>query len=75
MTMLALLCSAPVARKRRDVLKVLNRVDTLIGELPVIDSLSEVFGAAVVQDDPSGLLSPMSLQGRSLRCWLRCCTQ
>lgn len=46
-------------------------MDALFGDLPVIDSLSEVFGAAVVQDDPSGLLSAMSLQGRIDRHYLR----
>lgn len=50
---------------RRDVLKVLNRTDALFGELSVLHSLSEVFGASAIQDDPVGLLGSMSLQGQN----------
>lgn len=50
------------AMVRRDVLKVLNRTDALFGELPVMDSLGEVFGASAIHDDPGGLLGTMSLQ-------------
>ena len=52
---------------RRDVLKVLDRLPSLFGELPLIDSLSDVFGAAVIQDDPGGLLGRNSLQGQILQ--------
>lgn len=35
---------------RRDVLKVLNRVDVLFGENPLLDSLEEVFSAKVLRE-------------------------
>ena len=47
---------------RRDVLKTLNQLASLFGELPLIDSLSEVFGSAVIQDDPGGIFGRTSLQ-------------
>lgn len=56
---------------RRDVLKALNPLAPLFGELPLVESLSEVFGAAVVQDDPDGLLGRTSLQGRIVQHCLR----
>lgn len=49
---------------RRDVLKVIERLPSLFGELPLIDSLAEVFGTAVIQDDPGGLLGLNSLHGQ-----------
>lgn len=56
---------------RRDVLKTLNPLAPLFGELPLIDSLSEVFGSAVIQDDPGGMLGPASLQGQIVQHCLR----
>ncbi|ARN41216.1 TPA: hypothetical protein ACKPGA_001473 [Pseudomonas aeruginosa] len=41
---------------RRDVLKTLNSLTSLFGELPLIESLSEIFGISAIQDDPTGLL-------------------
>ena len=41
---------------RRDVLKAINSLESLFGELPLLDSLCEVFGAAVIQDDFPGVL-------------------
>lgn len=41
---------------RRDVLKALNSSTSLFGELPLVESLSEVFGISAIQDDPTGLL-------------------
>lgn len=52
---------------RRDVLKVLNSLTSLFGELPLIESLSEVFGVSVIQDDPVGLLGRASLYGQILQ--------
>lgn len=49
---------------RRDVLRALNPLAPLFGELPLVESLSDVFGAAVIQDDPGGMLGRTSLQGR-----------
>jgi very-short-patch-repair endonuclease len=56
---------------RRDVLKALNALVPLFGESPLIDSLSAVFGAALIQDDPSGLLGPTSLHGQIVQHCLR----
>lgn len=56
---------------RRDVLKVLSRLPTLFGELPLIECLSEVFGAAVIQDDAGGLLGRNSLHGQILQHYVR----
>jgi hypothetical protein len=56
---------------RRDVLKVLGSAGALFGELPVIDSLSEVFGAAVIQDDSLGTLGRHSLHGRIVQHYIR----
>lgn len=56
---------------RRDVLKALNPLAPLFGELPLIDSLSEVFGFAVIQDDPAGMLGGASLQGQIVQHCLR----
>lgn len=52
---------------RRDVLKVIDRLPTLFGELPLIESLSEVFGAMAIQDDPGVRPSRHTLQGRILQ--------
>ncbi|PRG41446.1 hypothetical protein C6T68_05405 [Burkholderia multivorans] len=49
---------------RRDVLKVINPLASLFGELPLIDSLREVFGASVIQDEPTGLLVRSSLHAQ-----------
>lgn len=56
---------------RRDVLKVLNRLPSLFGELPLVDSLSAVFGTTVIQDDTGGLLGQSSLHGRILQHYVR----
>lgn len=59
---------------RRDVLKALNPLASLFGELPLIDSLSEVFGVSVIQDDSAGLgglLGRTSLQGQIVQHCLR----
>src|ERR1035437_546800 len=41
---------------RRDVLKTINPVYQLFGELSLLHTLSEIFGAAVIKDDPGGIL-------------------
>jgi hypothetical protein len=56
---------------RRDVLKALNCLPSLFGDLPLIDCLSEVFGTLTIQDDPSGLLGRHSLQGEIVQHCLR----
>ncbi len=52
---------------RRDVLKALNHLPSLFGDLPLMDSLSEVFGTSTIQDDPGGLLGRHSLQGEIIQ--------
>lgn len=47
---------------RRDVLKAINPLPQLFGELPLLDSLSEIFGAGIIQDDPGGILGRDSLE-------------
>lgn len=49
---------------RRDVLKAMNHLASLFGELPLLDCLSEVFGVSVIRDDPDGLLGRTSLYGQ-----------
>ncbi|TGN99208.1 hypothetical protein [Burkholderia sp. USMB20] len=49
---------------RRDVLKAMNHLASLFGELPLLNCLSEVFGVSVIRDDPDGLLGRASLQGQ-----------
>ncbi|MET3821295.1 hypothetical protein ACVK00_000207 [Burkholderia sp. PvR073] len=49
---------------RRDVLKAINHLASLFGELPLLDCLSEVFGVSVIRDDPDGLLGRTSLYGQ-----------
>lgn len=49
---------------RSDVLKAINSLESLFGELPLLENLSEVFGSRVIQDDPHGLQGLLSLQGR-----------
>lgn len=56
---------------RRDVLKALNPLASLFGELPLIDSLREVFGVSVIQDDATGLLGRTSLHGQIVQHCLR----
>lgn len=56
---------------RRDVLKALNRLPSLFGDLPLIDCLSEVFSTTTIQDDPGGLLGRHSLQGQIVQHCLR----
>jgi len=56
---------------RRDVLRVIDRLPTLFGNLPLIDSLSEVFGAAAIEDDPGGQLGLSALQGRIQQYYVR----
>lgn len=56
---------------RRDVLKALNPLASLFGELSLIDSLREVFGASVIQDDATGLLDRTSLHGQIVQHCLR----
>lgn len=56
---------------RRDVLKALNPLASLFGDLPLMDCLSEVFGAAVIQDDPTGGLGRNSLHGQIVQHCLR----
>lgn len=47
---------------RRDVLKAINPLPQLFGELPLLDSLSEIFGVGIIQDDPGGILGRDSLE-------------
>lgn len=47
---------------RRDVLKALNPLAPLFGELPLLDSLGAVFGDAVIRDDITGILGRDSLE-------------
>lgn len=49
---------------RRDVLKVLNRVDDIFGERPVLDVLAAIFGKTVIEDDAFGVLTRHSLKGQ-----------
>lgn len=56
---------------RRDVLKTLNRLSSLFGDLPLIDCLSDIFGTSTIQDDPGGLLGRHSLQGEIVQHCLR----
>ncbi|WP_080430469.1 hypothetical protein [Burkholderia ubonensis] len=56
---------------RRDVLKVLNPLASLFGELPLIDGLREVFGVSAIQDDATGLLGRTSLHGQIVQHCLR----
>lgn len=55
---------------RRDVLKVINRLSSLFGELPLVECLSEVFGASVIQDDTGGF-GRNSLHGQILQHYVR----
>lgn len=56
---------------RGDVLKVLNRFDSLFGDSPVLDSLEEVFGAAVLRDGGSVWLDNSSLEAQIDQHYLR----
>lgn len=56
---------------RRDVLRVLNDLPSLFGDLPLIDCLSDVFGNSNIQDDPGGLLGRHSLHGEIVQHYLR----
>lgn len=56
---------------RRDVLKVLNPLASLFGDLPLIASLREVFGISVIHDDPTGLLDRTGLHWQIVQHSLR----
>ncbi|SOZ24686.1 conserved hypothetical protein [Cupriavidus taiwanensis] len=56
---------------RRDVLKVLNSLPTLFGELNLIDSLEEVFGAGALQDGDSWWAENTSLRAQVVQHCLR----
>lgn len=56
---------------RRDVLKTINPVYQLFGELSLLDTLSEIFGAAVIKDDPGGILGRDSLERQIVQHCLR----
>lgn len=56
---------------RGDVLKVLNRFDTLFGDAPVLESLAEVFGAAELRDGGSLWLDNSSLEAQIDQHYLR----
>ena len=47
---------------RRDVLKAINPLSHLFGELQLLDSLSEIFGVSIIRDDPGGILGRDSLE-------------
>lgn len=47
---------------RRDVLKAINPLSLLFGELRLLDSLSEIFGVSIIRDDPGGILGCDSLE-------------
>lgn len=49
---------------RRDVLKVLNRVDSLFGELSVMDCLEEIFGSAAMLEGESWWMEDAGLRAR-----------
>ncbi|MDF3831438.1 hypothetical protein P3W85_00450 [Cupriavidus basilensis] len=52
---------------RRDVLKAINPVDALFGELPLLDCLREVFGAVIDHDETFGLLGRESFAQEIVR--------
>ncbi|MFM0509274.1 AbiJ-related protein [Paraburkholderia sp. RL17-373-BIF-A] len=56
---------------RRDVLKVLNSLDVLFGELPVTESLQEIFGADVMRDGESWWVDNADLAAQIQQHYLR----
>jgi hypothetical protein len=56
---------------RCDVLKVLNRLDSLFDELPVLDSLEEVFGAAAMREGDSSWIDDASFSAQVNQHYLR----
>lgn len=56
---------------RRDVLKAINPLAALFGELPLIDSLREVFGVSVIEEESRGLLSRNSLHAQIVQHCIR----
>lgn len=47
---------------RRDVLKAINPLSQLFGELPLLHNLSEIFGASIIRDDLGGILGRDNLE-------------
>ncbi len=56
---------------RRDILKAINPLSQLFGELPLLDCLSEVFGANIIRDDPGGILGRDSLERQIVQHFIR----
>lgn len=56
---------------RCDVLEVLHRVDPLFGELPVLDSLAEVFSAEVLREGELSWVDDASLSAQIVQHYLR----
>jgi hypothetical protein len=56
---------------RRDVLRALNPLPFLFGDLPLIESLQEIFGVSAIQDDTFGLLGNASLHAQIVQHCLR----
>ncbi|KVA27374.1 hypothetical protein WI44_25130 [Burkholderia cepacia] len=56
---------------RGDVLKVLNRFDSLFGDSPVLESLEEVFGAAALREGGSFWLDNSSLSAQIEQHYIR----
>lgn len=56
---------------RGDVLKVLNRFDSLFGDSPVLESLEEVFGAAALREGGSIWLDNSSLDAQIEQHYIR----
>lgn len=56
---------------RCDVLKVLNPLDSLFGELPVLDSLQEIFGAVALREGDTWWVNDASVRARIEQHYLR----
>lgn len=56
---------------RRDVLKVLNRLESPFGDFPVLDSLEEIFGAAALHEGDSWWADNSSVSARIEQHYLR----
>jgi len=56
---------------RIDILKALNSLDLLFGELQPLDELANIFGSSKIKDDPLGFLKLSTLQGQIDQWYIR----